>query len=286
MSKRLTTLLRHGNLLREEHGTIDFWRLKDDIRYEFEHSQYWSDDVWKSRMSGGGGHKKRFHLYWSVRTRNSLPPGSSGSFRTQSHWSYTSGQCVNSERFLRVHLSHRMCNQLTFHHKFKIDTRRTQFEQKTDGILHVCGSYEQGTQRSGCNWFVQTSFCMVQSENVEKTPRHSVLGRFTACSTKKDLSSVKHDVTQSSFPIHSQLIVSRKLLWWNLGKSYTRKYLCHLNLVQRFPFKIIGWKNWIQKSLEAVKTPNESNPNQKPNYREQWDPWVSNQKVRSLSLRK
>ena len=29
-----------------------------------------------------------------------------------------------------------------------IDTRRTKFEQKTDGILHVCGSNEQGTQRS------------------------------------------------------------------------------------------------------------------------------------------
>ena len=29
---------------------------------------------------------------------------------------------------------------------------RTKFEQKTDGGLHVRGSYEQGTQRSGCNW--------------------------------------------------------------------------------------------------------------------------------------
>ena len=50
-------------------------------------------------------------LYWSIRTRNSLSPSSSRSFRTQSHWSFTTGQCVNYERFLRVHLSHRMCNQ-------------------------------------------------------------------------------------------------------------------------------------------------------------------------------
>ena len=27
---------------------------------------------------------------------------------------------------------------------------------------------------------------------------------------------------------------------------------------------MIGWKNWIQKSLEAAQTPNESNQNQKP----------------------
>ena len=53
--------------------------------------------------------------------------------------------CINSERFLPVHLSHRMCNQFTLHREFRIDTRRTNFEQKTVGILHFCGSNEQGT---------------------------------------------------------------------------------------------------------------------------------------------
>ena len=60
MSKRLTTLLRHGHLLNEEDGAIEFWRLKDDLRNKFEHSQHWSDDMWKSKMAGGGGQKKRF----------------------------------------------------------------------------------------------------------------------------------------------------------------------------------------------------------------------------------
>ena len=46
-----------------------------------------------------------------------------------------------------VHLSCRMCNQFTLHHEFRIDTTRTKFEQKTDGILHVCGSNEPGTQK-------------------------------------------------------------------------------------------------------------------------------------------
>ena len=61
VSKRLTTLLRHGHLPREEDGAIEFWRLKDGLRYEFENSQHWSDEMWKGRMAGGGGHKKRFH---------------------------------------------------------------------------------------------------------------------------------------------------------------------------------------------------------------------------------
>ena len=58
--KRLNTLLRHGQFLREEVGAIEFWRLNDDLRNKFEHSQYYSDVVWKSKMAGGGGNKKRF----------------------------------------------------------------------------------------------------------------------------------------------------------------------------------------------------------------------------------
>ena len=78
-------------------------------------------------------------LYWLVRTRNSLSPSSSRSFRAQSHWSYTPGQCVNSGHFLRVHLSCWMCNQFRLHHKFRIDSGRTKFKQgKTDSIFSGC----------------------------------------------------------------------------------------------------------------------------------------------------
>ena len=29
-------------------------KMKDDFRNRFEHSQYWSDDTWKNKMTGGG----------------------------------------------------------------------------------------------------------------------------------------------------------------------------------------------------------------------------------------
>ena len=51
VSKRQSTLLRHGHLPREEDGAIEFWRLKDSLRYEFESSQHWSDEKWKSTMA-------------------------------------------------------------------------------------------------------------------------------------------------------------------------------------------------------------------------------------------
>ena len=60
VAKRINTLLRHGELPREEDGAIEFWRLKDDLQNQFEYSQYWSVDVWKGKMEGGGGNNKIF----------------------------------------------------------------------------------------------------------------------------------------------------------------------------------------------------------------------------------
>ena len=135
VSKHLITLLRHGSLPREDDGAIEFWRVKDYLQNHFVQSRHWSDEKWKSIMAKGGGNKKR-----SIR-RNSLPPSSSRSFRTQSYWSYFTGQRINSGRFLQVHLSRWMCNQFTFHHQFRIYTGRSKFEQKTDNSLSSCESY-------------------------------------------------------------------------------------------------------------------------------------------------
>ena len=60
VSKKLINPLRHGSLPREDDGAIEFWRLKDYLRNDFENSQYWSDEMWKSKMAGGGGNNKRF----------------------------------------------------------------------------------------------------------------------------------------------------------------------------------------------------------------------------------
>ena len=50
VSKGMTTLLRHGHLPWEEHGSLEFWTLKGCLRNEFENSQHWSDEMWKSKM--------------------------------------------------------------------------------------------------------------------------------------------------------------------------------------------------------------------------------------------
>ena len=87
VSKRLSTLHRHGHLPQEEDGAIEFWRLKDDLRNKFEHSQQKCGTVELQEAEAS----------------NSSSPSSSRSFRTQSLWSFIQGQCIKSEQFLRVH---------------------------------------------------------------------------------------------------------------------------------------------------------------------------------------
>ena len=76
---------------------------------------------------------------------------------------------------------------------------------------------------------------------MEETSERSVLGRHQSCFEERIESSIRLDRTRSFFTRHFQLIVFRKLLGWKLEKLYTRKYICHLGLLQRSPLKH-DWK--------------------------------------------
>ena len=148
IGKKIETLLRQCHLPRADDGAIEFWRSKDLLRNEFEHSQHWSDEMWKSKMAEGGGNKKRFQYCTDSSGQEILYlralQGHSG---RNPNDPFTPGQCVNSGQFFRVHLSYWMCSQFTLHHKFRINNGRTKFKQgKTDGILYSCESHGSGSQ--------------------------------------------------------------------------------------------------------------------------------------------
>ena len=42
VSKKLIHLLRHGSLLREKEGAIEFWRIKDNLQKHFLYCHHWS----------------------------------------------------------------------------------------------------------------------------------------------------------------------------------------------------------------------------------------------------
>ena len=185
VSKKLIFLLRHGSLPREDDGAIEFWRLKIIFGTILCNLNIGLTMCGRAKWQRRRRKQEKISiLYWSFR-RNSIPPSSSRSFRTQSRWSFITGQCINSGRFLRVHLSRWMCNQLTHHHEFRIDTGRTNFEQKTDSMLSACESHGQRTQRSWDSRPESTTSCTVHADSVEETSKHCVLGRHQSCSKER-----------------------------------------------------------------------------------------------------
>ena len=149
---------------------------------------------WKVEEHNGKRRRKQENisiLYRFFRS-DSLPPSSSRSLRTQSHWSFITVQCINSGRFLRVHLSRRVCNQVTFHHQFRIDTRRTELEQN---VLSACGSYEQRTQRSWDSRSESTASCTIHADSVIRNIKTRCIGSTSDMLQRKDWSSIRRDRT-------------------------------------------------------------------------------------------
>ena len=209
-------------------------------------------------------------LFWLFRN-NSLSPSSSRTFRIQSYWSYSTGQCDNSEQLLPVHLSRRMCNQFAFHHQFGIETWRSKFWQNTDRDLSACGSYGQRPQGSCYDRLEWTAPSTTTCRKHGRDIRTRYIGSTSILLCRKDWCSIRLDRTPSSFTKHSQLIVFRKLLGWKLEKSYTKK----VYMSPRPPPKISlkhDWKKRIgfrscstsrkDKLFNNLKVPNQTNQTQ------------------------
>ena len=145
--RRMTTLLRHGFLLREENGAIEFWRLNDDLRNEFENSK--SDEMWKSKMAGGGGIKKRFQYCMDSSGHEILylraPQGHSGpaiplilNWRTMYWFPTISSSTLIISDVQSVHTPSQNSALIAGGQNFK--------QGKTDGILYSRESHAYGSQ--------------------------------------------------------------------------------------------------------------------------------------------
>ena len=89
--------------------------------------------------------------------------------------------------------------------------------------------------------------------------RTQCIGSISNLLKRKDWSSIRINRMPSSFTIYSQVIVSRELFGWKLEKSCTKKYMNHLDCPRRFPWDMIGWRNWVQKLLDKQKSTNQPN---------------------------
>ena len=170
-----------------------------------------------------------------VRTRNSLSPTSSRSLRTQSHWPSLQDNVFIPDNFFEYiyHIGcainiHSITNSglITGGQNLGKERQTVFFTAVNPTDKEHKDPYKLDLAAPRLAWY---------KKNVEKDTKTWCIGSMWNLLNGKDWSSIKQDRKQSSFSTHSQLIVSRKFLWWNLEKTYTRKYMCHFGLLQRFP---------------------------------------------------
>ena len=145
-------------------GRFEIWRLKEKSS---ERSCAISTLVWWKVEAYNG------KMYRSFRTRNSLSPralqGHSGRNLIES---FITGQCINSERFLRVHLSHWMCKSIynpswiqDWHQEEQnLSKRQTVFFTSVDPMN------QEHKDPDVINLGAPAS-CLVQAESVEETSK-------------------------------------------------------------------------------------------------------------------
>ena len=170
-----------------------------------------------------------------------------------------------------------MCNQFTFHHQF-----RTKIEQTTDSILSACGSYGQRTQGSWKDRLGSTASCTTHAQCMEETSKHCVLGRNQTCS--KERIKVLSNAIERHHPLryNPSLLYPESCSDGNWSNHKRKKYMNLLERLRRFPWDMIGWRNWAQKLLDKQKSTNQ--PNQTLiQLKERGDPlWQNKRPVRVL----
>ena len=176
----------------------------DCLRYEFENSQHWSDEM--SKMAGGGGNKKRFP------------------YCTES-----SGQEILYLRALQGHSGRNPIDPLQDH--VLIPDNFFEYIYHIGCAINLHSIPNSGLIPGGQHLSTRQTvfFTSVDPMNKEHRDPNAIdleaprlawyhqnkwrcVGSTSNLLNRRDLNSIKHDRTQSSFTTHSQLIVSRKLL--------------------------------------------------------------------------
>ena len=265
MSKKLINLLRHGSLPREDNGAIEFWRIKDYLRNHFVHSQHWSDEKWKSTMAKGGGNKKKFQYCTdSSGTILYLRALQGHSGRNLKDPSLQDNVLIPDDFFKYIyHVGcainlHSIINAGLIPGGQNLSKRQTVFFLPVDPMNKEHKDPE--TVDLKAPRLAQYHFLHGTSRKSGRNIRTLCIGSTSDLLKRKDWSSIRHDRTPSSFTIHSQPIVSRRLSRWKLEISFTKK-----NESPRPHPKISLRDNWMKELGSEVAGQAESSQPTQPN---------------------
>ena len=195
--KQLSTLLRHGHLPQED-GAIEFLECKDYLRNKFVRSQYWSDEVWKSRMTKGGGNKKRFQ---------SSTDSSGGILYLQALQSHLGRNRIDPslEGFLQAQLSLSDVQSIytpSWIQDWYQENKTWAKDRRFFSRLWIRRTRNIKIQMQ-LTWMHRVFFGT--SRKYGRDMKMQYIGLTSNLLKRKDSSSIKHDRTQSSSTTHSQI---------------------------------------------------------------------------------
>ena len=176
------------------------------------YSQHWSDEMWKSKMAGGGGNKKRFK-YCTDPSRQEILylralQGHSG--RNPIDPSLQNNILIPSNFFEYIyHIGcaislHSITNSGLIRGGQKLSKRQTVFFTSVDPM--------NKEHRDPNNIDLEAPRLAWYKQKKWKKHQNTVYWVDKNLLNRRDLSSIRRDRTPSFFTINSQLIVSRKLL--------------------------------------------------------------------------
>ena len=232
-SKQLSTLLRLGHLPREDDGAIEFWRIKDYFQDHFVFCHHWSDEKWKSSMTG---EEETFKFQYCS--------DSSGTIMYRRALQGHSGRSlidpllqdnVVIQRGLFHHIYHIGCafGLHSIINNGLIPGGQNSSKRQTVFFLLVHPMYKEHKDPDTID-LEAPRFCTIHAQSTEETSKHGVLGRHQTCS--KERIKVLSDAIERHHPLqYTTSLLYAESFGWKLEKSCTKKYLRHLGLLQRFP---------------------------------------------------
>ena len=123
-------------------------------------------------------------LLWYF-VNNSLPPCSSRTFWKQSHWSYSTGQCVDWNWNIPFHLPRWMHIQSSFYYQQCIGTWRSRFKQETNRIFLPIDPRDKGHQDPAHIDFSVPRRAQYLHSAWERASRRGILGRYWSCDQRR-----------------------------------------------------------------------------------------------------
>ena len=237
----------------------------DYFRKHFDQSQHWSDDKWKSTMAKGVGNKKRFQ-----------------------YCTDPSGQEILYLRALEGHSGRHLIDP-PLQDNVLIPNDFFEYIYHFGCAINLHSIMNSGLIPGGQNLSKRQTvfYTSVDSMNKEHKDPDTIdlevsrLARYKQKAWKKHQNTVYgvdiklaqekgfkfYQTRSNAIILYDTLPVYGipKATMMELEKSYTRKCMRHPGLLRRFLSKTIGWKTWVQKLLEMVKTPTNPTKDHKSN---------------------